>query len=87
MARGVTEAAIADSVLRLAVLLQAGVAPSRAWAYLAEAGDEHAARVCAASATGMPLPAAIARSAASRMVTSSLRSRTGAASGRSRSTR
>ena len=49
-------------MLRLAVLLQAGVAPARAWAYLAEAGDEHAARVCAASATGMPLPAAIARS-------------------------
>ena len=62
MARGVTATAIADSVLRLAVLLQAGVAPSRAWEYLAEAGDEHAARVCAASATGMPLPAAIARS-------------------------
>ena len=61
MARGVTATAIADSVLRLAVLLQAGVAPSRAWAYLAAAGDEHAVRVCAASATGMPLPAAIAR--------------------------
>lgn len=62
MARGVTPAAIADSVLRLAVLLQAGVAPSRAWAYLAAAGDEHAARVCAASATGMPLSTAIAGS-------------------------
>ncbi len=62
MARGVTATAIADSVLRLAVLLQAGVAPARAWAYLAEAGDDHAARVCAASATGMPLAAAIASS-------------------------
>lgn len=60
MAGGVS--ASADTVLRLAVLLQAGVAPARAWAYLAEAGDAHAARICAAAGAGMPLPEAIATS-------------------------
>ncbi|MET0780282.1 MAG: type II secretion system F family protein [Microbacterium sp.] len=60
MARNVTSSAIADTVLRLAVLLQAGVAPARAWAHLAEAGDDAAGRVCAAVARGESLPAAIA---------------------------
>ena len=60
MARDVTGSALADTVLRLAVLLQAGVTPARAWAHLAEAGDAEAARVCAAVARGMPLSAAIA---------------------------
>lgn len=60
MAGAMSASAIADTVLRLAVLLQAGVAPARAWAYLAEAGDEDAVRVCTAVDRGMPLPAAIA---------------------------
>lgn len=62
MAVGVSATVIADTVLRLAVLLQAGVAPARAWVYLAEAGDPHATRVCSAFATGMPLHQAIAES-------------------------
>jgi tight adherence protein B len=60
MARDVTRSTIADTVLKLAVLLQAGVAPARAWTHLAEAGDEEAARVCAAVARGAPLATAIA---------------------------
>lgn len=52
--------AVAETVLRLAVLLQAGVAPGRAWAHLAEAGDAAAARVVAATAEGVPLGDAIA---------------------------
>ena len=62
MAGAVSTSAIADTVLRLAVLLQAGVAPARAWEYLAESGDSSAARVCAATAGGMPLAEAIAKS-------------------------
>ncbi|MFG6443997.1 type II secretion system F family protein [Microbacterium sp. P07] len=45
-------AAAADSVLRLSVLLRAGVAPGRAWTFLADAGDAVAVRVCAAVAAG-----------------------------------
>ena len=60
MARAVNTPAVADTVLRLAVLLQAGVAPARAWSYLADAGDADAARVCAAVARGFPLPEAVA---------------------------
>lgn len=52
-------ATAADTILRLAVLLQAGVAPARAWGYLAEAGDERAVRVAAAGARGIPLAEAI----------------------------
>ncbi|HWM15161.1 MAG TPA: type II secretion system F family protein [Microbacterium sp.] len=59
MARTVTPSALAETVLRLAVLLQAGVAPARAWTYLADAGDADAARVCVGVAEGMPLPSAI----------------------------
>ncbi|GAA5203239.1 type II secretion system F family protein [Microbacterium jejuense] len=54
-----TEAAAA-TVLQLAVLLQAGVAPARAWEHLAGVGDSAAARVVTATAHDMPLPAAIA---------------------------
>ncbi|MFB8387186.1 type II secretion system F family protein [Microbacterium sp. NPDC055910] len=43
--KGADAAAVADTVLRLAVLLQAGVAPARAWGHLAEAGDPHALSV------------------------------------------
>jgi tight adherence protein B len=51
----------ADTVLRLSVLLEAGIAPARAWEHLASTGDEAARRVCDAVGGGMPLPAAIAR--------------------------
>ncbi|GAA1995090.1 type II secretion system F family protein [Microbacterium pumilum] len=53
-------AAIPDTVLRLAVLLQAGVAPARAWSHLAEGGDADAARVATAVGRGIPLHEAIA---------------------------
>ncbi|MBW9095486.1 type II secretion system F family protein [Microbacterium jejuense] len=52
---------VAATVLRLAVLLQAGVAPARAWTHLAQAGDEAAARVVAAVSREIPLATAIAR--------------------------
>lgn len=51
--------AISETVLRLAVLLQAGLAPVRAWTHLADAGDESAARVVAAVDDGAPLVDAI----------------------------
>lgn len=53
-------AAVAETVLRLAVLLQAGLSPARAWRHLAEAGDETAARVVTGMGSGMPLHGAIA---------------------------
>lgn len=53
-------AAAADSVLRLAVLLRAGVAPARAWTYLADGGDAVAERVHAAVRAGTEVPAALA---------------------------
>ncbi len=49
-----------DAVLRLAVLLQAGVPPARAWRHLADAGDAAAVAVCRGCDQGLPLPAAIA---------------------------
>ncbi len=52
--------ASADSLLRLAVLLQSGLAPARAWELAAETGDAVAARVHAAAADGLALPEAIA---------------------------
>lgn len=55
---------IPETVLRLAVLLQAGVAPARAWGHLADAGDPAAARIVAAMRDGMPLTDAIATVAA-----------------------
>lgn len=45
-------ATAADTLMRLAVLLRAGVAPGRAWTYLADAGDPVADRVAAAAARG-----------------------------------
>lgn len=53
----------ADTLLRLAVLLQAGIAPARAWAHLAGAGEAAATRVCDAVAAGRPLAAAVAEAA------------------------
>lgn len=49
-----------DVVLRLAVLLQAGVPPARAWRYLADTGDADAARIVAAVDGGTALTDAIA---------------------------
>lgn len=67
MRRGLTRrrawpsAETASTVLQLAVLLQAGVSPARAWEHLARSGDEAAARVTAALEDRMPLSEAIAR--------------------------
>lgn len=57
-----TEAAasVSETVLKLAVLLQAGVTPDRAWRHLADAGDVAAATVRALADEGRPLAAAIA---------------------------
>ncbi|MDR7190455.1 tight adherence protein B [Microbacterium sp. BE35] len=55
-----SSADVAETVLRLAVLLQAGVAPARAWEHLARAGDPAARRVASAIDGGMPLPEAVA---------------------------
>jgi len=52
--------AVAATVLRLAVLLQAGVSPARAWAHLAQAGDDAAVQVVAALERDAPLATAIA---------------------------
>ena len=52
--------AAAESVLQLAVLLQAGLAPARAWTHLAQTGDAAASHVVAAHRDGSPLPEAIA---------------------------
>lgn len=51
----------ASSVLRLAVLLQAGAAPRAAWEHLARAGDPRAVAVVAALADGASAETAIAR--------------------------
>ncbi|WP_308210999.1 type II secretion system F family protein [Microbacterium jiangjiandongii] len=52
--------AAATTVLQLAVLLQAGITPRRAWEHLASSGNATAAGVCARVAEGVALPAAIA---------------------------
>jgi tight adherence protein B len=52
--------AAAESVLRIAVLLQAGIAPGRAWEHLGATGDAVAVAVQARVGEGMPLPQAIA---------------------------
>ncbi len=70
MARAVKPSMIAETVLRLAVLLQAGIAPARAWAYLADAGDAEASRVHAAVVRGMPLATAISTAAAAPAIAS-----------------
>lgn len=50
---------LSDTVLRLAVLLQAGIPPQRAWEQLGRAGNPAAARVHAAHARGGTLAQAI----------------------------
>lgn len=52
-------AATADTVLRLAVLLRAGIAPARAWTVLDDGGDAVAGRVRAAVARGGDVPSAL----------------------------
>lgn len=52
-----------ETVLRLAVLLQVGIPPARAWGHLAEAGDAAASRVTDAVGRGIPLPDAVAEAA------------------------
>ena len=49
-----------ELALRLAVLLQAGVAPTTAWRFLADADEPDAARIVAAHDAGADLAAAIA---------------------------
>lgn len=55
---------VAETVLRVAVLLEAGVAPARAWDHLARHGDQQATRVQHAVAGGERLDSAIAALAA-----------------------
>lgn len=55
---------VAETVLRIAVLLEAGVTPARAWDHLARQGDEQASRVVHAAAGGTRLDSAIAGLAA-----------------------
>lgn len=50
----------AGTVLRVAVLLQAGVAPADVWRHLAETGDAAAAAVAERIAAGADVPTAIA---------------------------
>ncbi|WP_405372388.1 MULTISPECIES: type II secretion system F family protein [unclassified Microbacterium] len=56
---GVDVAAVAATVHRLAVLLQAGVAPVRAWQHLADAGDAAAAAVVTAGRDGGSVASAL----------------------------
>lgn len=51
-AGGEGAAAVAETLHRLAVLLQTGVAPGRAWRHLADTGDVDARRVCDAADRG-----------------------------------
>lgn len=48
-----------ETVLRLAVLMEAGVAPDRAWAYLGDLGDSRAASVAERVASGETVPEAL----------------------------
>ena len=54
------DGAAAEVVLQLAVLLQAGIAPGRAWQHLADGGDETARAVVADVTRGVALPVAVA---------------------------
>jgi len=58
--RAPSAADVGDVVLRLAVLLRAGVAPGRAWTYLADTGDAVAERVHRALGGGGSAPDALA---------------------------
>jgi tight adherence protein B len=52
---------VAEVVLQLAVLLETGMAPARAWEYLASTGEPAALRVVSAHQSGLPLADAIER--------------------------
>ena len=56
-----TDAAAADTAHELAVLLQAGITPEKAWHHLAATGSAPARRVCDAVDGGIPLVDAIAQ--------------------------
>ena len=64
-AQGARAAAVAETVLRLAVLLQAGAAPAAAWRHLGESGDTDAMAVSARVSAGTPLVEAIEAQGAS----------------------
>lgn len=57
---GLDAASVAATVQRVAVLLQAGIAPRRAWEHLAQTGDEAAVAIMARVAEGAGLGDAIA---------------------------
>ncbi|GLJ79857.1 tight adherence protein B [Microbacterium imperiale] len=61
-AAAATASSVAPSLRRLAVLLEAGVAPDLAWQHLAAAGDAAAVVVCAGRTSGNDLVAAIGAS-------------------------
>ncbi|WP_439591930.1 type II secretion system F family protein [Microbacterium sp.] len=54
-------AVVAETLLQLAVLLQAGLAPARAWTHLADTGDPVAQSVRSGLDEGIPLSDAIGR--------------------------
>lgn len=53
-------AVIAPALQRLAVMLEAGITPDRAWRHLADTGDDTARAVCSRRAGGMELAHAVA---------------------------
>lgn len=53
-------AVIAPALQRLAVMLEAGITPDRAWRHLADTGDDIARAVCSRRAGGMELAHAVA---------------------------
>ncbi|MDN3497315.1 type II secretion system F family protein, partial [Planococcus sp. APC 4015] len=73
--RSADSSVVAATVLTLAVLLQAGVSPARAWEHLAGTGDAAAARVCDAVGRGLPVAAAIVAAAAAPPAASRFRRR------------
>lgn len=56
---GAEQARVGEVTLRLAVLLQVGIAPARAWGYLAEGGDPAAGAVAARIDSGQPVAEAL----------------------------
>jgi tight adherence protein B len=60
MASAVKDDTVSDLVLQMAVLLQSGLSPARAWGCLADAGDQAAARIQAALEQGVPVARAVA---------------------------
>lgn len=61
-AAAATASSVAPTLRRLAVLLEAGIAPDLAWQHLAAAGERAAVSVCAGRKAGAELVAAISAS-------------------------